>query len=64
MFELWCWKTLESPLDCKDIKAVNLKTDQPCIFTERTDAEPEAPIFWLPDVRRQLIGKDRDSGKD
>ena len=45
-FELWCWGTLESPLDCKEIKPVNPKGNQPWIFIGRTDAEGEAPIFW------------------
>ena len=55
-------KTLESPLDCKEIKPVNLKGDQPWIFTGRTDAE--APVFWSSNVNRQLIGKVPDAGKD
>ena len=57
-------KTLESPLDCKDIKPVNPKGNQPSIFIERTDAEAEAPILWPPDVKSQLTGKDHDPGKD
>ena len=44
-------KTLESPLDCKEIKPVNPKRNQPSIFIGRTDAEAEAPILWLPDVK-------------
>ena len=55
-------KTLESPLDCKKIKPVNLKGNQPWIFIGRTDAE--APILWSPDVKSQLTGKDPDAGKD
>ena len=55
-------KTLESTLDCKEIKPVNLKGDQPWIFTGRTDAE--APVFWSSNVNRQLIGKVPDAGKD
>ena len=51
-------KTLESPLDCKEIKAVNSKRNQSRIFIGRTDAEAEAPILWPPDVKSQLIGKD------
>ena len=43
-------KTFESPLDSKEIQPVNLKGDQPLIFTGKTDAEAEAPAFWLPDV--------------
>ena len=57
-------KILESPLDCKEIKPLNPKGNQPWIFIERTDAEAEAPIFWPPDVKSQLIGKDPDAGKD
>ena len=45
-FKLWCWKTLESPLDSKKIKPVNPKGNQPWIFTGRTDAEADAPILW------------------
>ena len=56
-------KTSESPLDCK-IKPVNLKGDQPQIFTGRTVAEAEAPILWPPDVKSRLIGKDSDARKD
>ena len=55
-------KTLESPLDCKKIKPVNPKGNQPWIFTGKTDAE--APILWLPDAKSQLTGKDPDAGKD
>ena len=57
-------KTLESPLDCKGIKLVNPKENQPWIFNGRIDAEAEAPILWPPDVKSQLIGKDPDAGKD
>ena len=57
-------KTLESFLDSKEIKPVNPKGDQPWIFIGRTDAEAEAPIFWLPDEKSQLIGKDLDAGED
>ena len=57
-------KTLESPLDCKEIKPVNPKGNQPWIFIGRTDAKAEAPILWLPEVKSQLIGKDPDIGKD
>ena len=64
----WCFrtvmleKTLESPLDSKEIKPVNPKGDQPWIFIGRTDAE--APILWPPDAKSRLIGKDLDVGKD
>jgi len=66
----WCFwtvvleKTLESPLDCKEIKPVNPRGNQPWIFIGRTDAEAEAPMVWPPDVKKQLIGKDPDAGKD
>ena len=66
----WCFwtvvleKTLESPLDCKEIQPVNPKGNQSWIFTGRSDAEAEAPIFWPSDVKSWLIGKDPDSGKD
>ena len=66
----WCvWtvvlkKTLESPLDSKEIKSVNPKGNQPWIFTGRTDAEAKAPILWPPDANSQLTGKDPDVGKD
>ena len=54
-------KTLESPLDSKEIKSVNFKGNQHQIFTGRTDAE--APILWPPNGKSQLIGKDPDAGK-
>ena len=57
-------KTLESPLDCKEIKSVNPKGKQPWIFIGRTAAKAEAPILWLPDMKSWLIGKDPDAGKD
>ena len=68
----WCFwtvvleKTLESPLDCKEIKPVNPKGNQSWIFIGRTDAEAEAPILetWLPSVKNWLIRKDPDAGKD
>ena len=66
----WCFlsvvlkKTLESPLDSKEIKPVNPKGNQPWIFTGRTDAEPKAPILWPPDLKSWLTGKDPDAGKD
>ena len=57
-------KALESPLDCKKIKPVNPKRNQPWIFTGRTDAEAEAPTLWPPDAKSQLTGKDPHAGKD
>ena len=56
-------KTLQSLLDCKKIKQVNPKGNQPCILIGRTNAEVEAPIVWAPDGKSQLIGKDPDAGK-
>ena len=66
----WCiWivvleKTLESPLDSKEIKPFNPKGNHPWIFIGRMDAEAEAPILWPPDVKGQLTGEDPDAGKD
>ena len=65
----WCFwtvvleKTLESPLDCKEIQPVNPKGDQFWIFIGRTDAGAETPIIWPPDAKNWLIGKDPDAGK-
>ena len=65
----WCFwtvvvKTLESPLDCKEIQPVHPKGNQSWIFIGRTDAEVEMPIFWLPDAKNCLILKDPDAGQD
>ena len=66
----WCFwtvmleKTLENPLDCKEIQPVHPKGNQSWIFIGRTDAEAEAPILWSPDVKNWLIGKDPDTGED
>ena len=66
----WCFwtvvleKTLESPLDCKQIQLVHPKGNQSWIFIGRTDAEAEAPILWLPDEKSRLTGKDPDAGRD
>ena len=60
-------KTLESPLDCKEIQPVHSEGDQPWEFFGKNDAKAEAldtPILWPPDVKSQLIGKDSDAGKD
>ena len=57
-------KTLESPLDCKEIKPVNHKGNQSWVLIGRTDAEAEALILWPPDVKNRLIVKDPDAGKD
>ena len=66
----WCFqvvmleKTLESPLDHREIKPVNPKRNQPWIFTRRTDAKAEAPVLWPPNAKNPFIGKDPDAGKD
>jgi len=57
-------KTLERPLDTKEIKPVNLKGNLPKILIVRTAAETEAPILWAPEAKSQLIGKDPDAGRD
>ena len=57
-------KTLDSPLDSKEIKPVNPKGNQPWILIGRADTEAEAPILWPPDARSRFIGKDPDAGKD
>ena len=57
-------KTLESPLDCKEIQPVHPKGNQSWIFIARTDVEAEAPKLWPPDVKNLLLGKDPDAGKD
>ena len=57
-------KTLESPLDCKEIQPVHSKGNQSWILIERTDAEAETSILWPPDAKNQLTGKDPDAGKD
>ena len=50
-FELWCWRSLESPLDCKEIQPVHPKGDQSWVFIGGTDAEVETPILWPPDAK-------------
>ena len=66
----WCFwtvmleKTLESPLDCKEIQPVHSEGDQPWDFLGRTDAEAETPVLWPPDVKNWLTWKDPDTGKD
>ena len=66
----WCFwavvleKTLESPLDCKEIQPVHPKGDQSWVFIGRTDVEAETPIFWPPDAKSWLIWKHPDAGKD
>ena len=66
----WCFwtvmleETLESPLDCKEIKPVHLEGNQSWIFIGRTDIKAETPILWPPDLKNWLIWKDSDAGKD
>ena len=66
----WCFwtvvleKTLESPLDCKEVQPVHPKGDQSWVFIGRTDAEGETPILWPPDAKNWLIWKDPDVGRD
>ena len=57
-------KTLESPLDRKEIQPVHSEGDQSWVFIGRTDSDAEAPILWTPDEKNQFIGKDPDAGKD
>ena len=57
-------KTLESPLDCKEIQPVHPKGDQSQLFIERTDAEAEAPMLWSPGAKNWLIGKEPEAGRD
>ena len=64
-FELWCWRRLfETPLDCEEVQPVHPKGDQSGVFIGRTDVVAETPILWSSDVKRWLIGKDPDAGKD
>ena len=57
-------KTLESPLDCKEVQPVHHKADQSWVFIGRTDAQVETPILWPPDAKSWLTGKDPDAGRD
>ena len=57
-------KTLESSLDCEEIKSANPKGNQPWLFIGKTDTEVEAPVFWPLDAKCRLIGKNPDAGKD
>ena len=57
-------KTLESPLDCKEIQPVHSKGDQPWVFSGRNDAKAETPVLWPPHTKSWLIGKDSDAGRD
>ena len=66
----WCFwtvvleKTLESPLDCKEIQPVHSEWDQSWVFLGRNDAKAETPVFWPPHAKSWLIGKDSDAGRD
>ena len=57
-------KTLESPLDCREIQPVHSKRDQSWVFFGRTDAKAETPVLWPPHAKSCLIGKDSDAGRD
>ena len=57
-------KTLQSPLDCKEIQPIHSKGDQSWVFIGRTDAKDETPILWPPRVKSRLIEKDSDAGRD
>ena len=67
---MWCFwtvvleKTLESPLDCKEIQPGHSEGDQPWVFFGRNDAKAETPVLWPPHVKSWLIGKDSDAGRD
>ena len=63
-FELWCWRRLESPLDCKEIQPVHSKGYQPWDFLGRTDAKAETPVLWPPHVKSWLTRKDSNAGTD
>ena len=63
-FELWCWRRLVNPLDCKEIQPVHSKGDQSWVFFQRTDAKAETPILWPPHVKSWLTGKDSDARRD
>ena len=62
-FELWYWRRLENPLDCKEIQPVHSEGDQPWDFFGRNDAKAEAPVLWPPHGK-SCLGKDSDAGKD
>ena len=63
-FELWCWRTLENPLNCREIKSVNPKGSQPWIFIRRIYAEVEVSIICAPEAKGWVTGKDPDAGQD
>ena len=63
-FELWWWRRLLSPLDCKEMQPVHSEGDQRWDFFGRNDAKAETPVLWPPHAKSWLIGKDFDAGKD
>ena len=63
-FELWCWRRLLSPLDCKEIQSVHPKGNQSWVFIGGIDAEAETPVLWPPDAKSWFIGKDPDAGRN
>ena len=69
-YKNWCFqtvvlkKTLESPVDYKEVKPVHPKGNQSWIFMGRADADPEAPVLWPPDAKSQVTGRDPDIGED
>ena len=63
-FELWCWRRLLSPLDCKEIQPVHPGRDQSWVSIGTTDAEAETPVLWPSDEKIWLIWKDPDAGRD
>ena len=63
-FRLWCWRRLESPLDCKGVQPVYSKRDQTWVFIGKTDDEAETPMLWPPDVKSWLISKDPNAEKE
>ena len=63
-FRLWCWRILESPLDCKGVQPVYSKRDQTWVFTGKTDVEAETPMLWPPVVKSWLISKDPNAEKE
>ena len=63
-FELWCWRTLESRLDHKEIQPVHSEGDQPWVFFGRNDAKAETPVLWPPHAKCWFTGKDSDAGRD
>ena len=63
-FELWCWRKLLIPLDCKEIQPVHSEEDEPWDFFGKNDAKAETPVLWPPHAKSWLIGKDSDAGRD